>query len=243
MIQMIGYLCSLQRISRIAPKINAFTQEKVAMANVKIFQFNPLQENTYLLYNDDGACIIVDPGCYTDTERDQLRNFIQRTSLHPMMLVNTHCHLDHVFGNKFVHETYGLELHIHEGEKRVLEMAPASGLMWNLPFDNYTGPLHFFDESTSLQLGNESIEILFTPGHSPASISFYLPSSGLVIAGDVLFRESVGRTDLPGGNPDVLVSSIQKKLYPLPDETVVYSGHGMPTTIGHEKRHNPYVSG
>lgn len=213
------------------------------MAYVKIFQFNPLQENTYLLYNDDGECIIVDPGCYTDAERDRLANFIQTASLKPMMLVNTHCHLDHVFGNKFVHETYGLELYIHEGEKQVLEMAPTSGLMWNLPFDNYSGPIHFLDETSSLQLGKESIAILFTPGHSPASISLYAASSGFVVAGDVLFRESVGRTDLPGGNPDVLVNSILKKLYPLPDETVVYSGHGGPTTIGHEKRHNPYVSG
>lgn len=213
------------------------------MAYVKIFQFNPLQENTYLLYNDDGECIIVDPGCYTDAERDRLANFIQTASLKPMMLVNTHCHLDHVFGNKFVHETYGLELYIHEGEKQVLEMAPTSGLMWNLPFDNYTGPLHFLDETSSLQLGKESIAILFTPGHSPASISLYAVSSGFVVAGDVLFRESVGRTDLPGGNPDVLVNSILTKLYPLPEETIVYAGHGIPTTIGHEKRHNPYVSG
>lgn len=213
------------------------------MAYVKIFQFNPLQENTYLLYNDDGECIIVDPGCYTDAERDRLANFIQTASLKPMMLVNTHCHLDHVFGNKFVHETYGLELYIHEGEKQVLEMAPTSGLMWNLPFDNYTGPLHFLDETSSLQLGKESIAILFTPGHSPASISLYAASSGFVVAGDVLFRESVGRTDLPGGNPDVLVNSILTKLYPLPEETIVYAGHGIPTTIGHEKRHNPYVSG
>lgn len=213
------------------------------MAYVKIFQFNPLQENTYLLYNDDGECIIVDPGCYTDAERDRLANFIQTASLKPMMLVNTHCHLDHVFGNKFVHEAYGLELYIHEGEKQVLEMAPTSGLMWNLPFDNYSGPIHFLDETSSLQLGKESIAILFTPGHSPASISLYAASSGFVVAGDVLFRESVGRSDLPGGNPDVLVNSILTKLYPLPDETVVYSGHGEPTTIGHEKRHNPYVSG
>lgn len=243
MIQMIGYLCIVQDITHIQSKINAFTQENAAMTNVKIFQFNPLQENTYLLYNEDRECIIVDPGCYTDSERDQLSNFIQSASLKPMMLVNTHCHLDHVFGNKFVHETYGLELHIHAGERKVLDMAPASGLMWNLPFDNYAGPVHFLDEGSSLQLGDESIEILLTPGHSPASISFYAPSSGFVIAGDVLFRESVGRTDLPGGNPDVLVDSILKKLYPLPDETVVYSGHGIPTTIGHEKRHNPYVSG
>jgi glyoxylase-like metal-dependent hydrolase (beta-lactamase superfamily II) len=242
MIQMIGYLCSLRSIPRIQAKINAFTQEKAAMTNVKIFQFNPLQQNTYLMYNEDGDCIVVDPGCYTDKERDQLKGFIDAKQLKPVMLINTHCHLDHVVGNKFVHETYGLELHIHEGEKQVLEMAPTSGLMWNLPFDNYAGPIHFLDENSHLTLGDEAIQVLFTPGHSPASISFYVPQSGFVIVGDVLFRESVGRTDLPGGSPAVLVKSILEKLYSLPDETIVYSGHGIPTTIGHEKVHNPYVS-
>jgi glyoxylase-like metal-dependent hydrolase (beta-lactamase superfamily II) len=242
MIQMIGYLRRLRSIPRIQAKINAFTQEKAAMINVKIFQFNPLQENTYLLYNEDGDCIVVDPGCYTDKERDQLRGFIEAKQLNPIMLINTHCHLDHVFGNKFVHETYGLELHIHEGEKQVLEMAPTSGLMWNLPFDNYSGPIHFLDEGSILMLGDETIQVLLTPGHSPASISFYASKSGFVMAGDVLFRESVGRTDLPGGSPAVLVKSILEKLYCLPDTTIVYSGHGIPTTIGHEKVHNPYVS-
>ena len=243
MIQMIGYLRSLRSMPRIQAKINAFTQEKAAMINVKIFQFNPLQENTYLMYNEAGDCILVDPGCYSDKERDQLRDFIEAKQLTPIMLVNTHCHLDHVFGNKFVHETYGLELHIHEGEKQVLEMAPTSGLMWNLPFDNYTGSIHFLDQTSHLTLGDETIQVLFTPGHSPASISFYASKSSFVIAGDVLFRESVGRTDLPGGNPAVLVKSITEQLYCLPEETIVYSGHGIPTTIGHEKRHNPYVSG
>jgi glyoxylase-like metal-dependent hydrolase (beta-lactamase superfamily II) len=237
MIQMIGYLRRLRSIPRIQAKINAFTQEKAAMINVKIFQFNPLQENTYLLYNEDGDCIVVDPGCYTDKERDQLRGFIEAKQLNPIMLIKTHCHLDHVFGNKFVHETYGLEC-----EKQVLEMAPTSGLMWNLPFDNYSGPIHFLDEGSILMLGDETIQVLLTPGHSPASISFYASKSGFVMAGDVLFRESVGRTDLPGGSPAVLVKSILEKLYCLPDPTIVYSGHGIPTTIGHEKVHNPYVS-
>ena len=242
MIQMIGYLCSLRSIPGIQAKINAFTQEKAAMINVKIFQFNPLQENTYLMYNEGGDCIVVDPGCYTDKERDQLRAFIEAKQLEPVMLINTHCHLDHVFGNKFVHETYGLELHIHAGEQQVLDMAPTSGLMFNLPFDNYSGPIHFLDEGSILMLGDETIQVLLTPGHSPASISFYASKSGFVMAGDVLFRESVGRTDLPGGSPAVLVKSILEKLYALPDETIVYSGHGIPTTIGHEKVHNPYVS-
>lgn len=213
------------------------------MLNVKIFSFNPLQENTYLLFNEKKECMIIDPGCYFDHEREALLAFIQNEELKPVLLVNTHCHLDHVFGNRFIHETYGLELHIHEGEKRVLDLAPASGLMWNMPFDNYAGPLHFIDPSKPLSLGDDRLSVLFTPGHSPASISLYAEPDGFLIAGDVLFRESVGRTDLPGGDPDVLVNSILTQFYRLPDETIVYSGHGPSTTIGHEKKNNPFVKG
>ena len=222
-------------------KINAFTQQISVMINVKIFTFNPLQENTYILYTDDLECIIVDPGCYFEPEREKLAGFIEKTGLKPTLLVNTHCHLDHVFGNKFIKETYNLDLYIHQGEQVVLEHAPTSGLMWNVPFDNYEGPIHYLVPGKVISLGEESLEILFTPGHSPASVSFYARESGFVIAGDVLFRESIGRTDLPGGSPEVLVKSIMEQLYVLPDETVVYSGHGVPTKIGHEKKHNPYV--
>ena len=213
------------------------------MINVKIFPFNPLQENTYILYNQDNECIIVDPGCYSEAEREKIKDFIAEKGLKPVMLVNTHCHLDHVFGNKFIAETYKLELFIHPGEKIVLDHAPTSGLMWNLPFDSYSGNIHDLVPGKHLVLGDEQLEILFTPGHSPASVSFYSKTNGFLLAGDVLFRESVGRTDLPGGSPDVLMKSIKDEFYVLPDETIVYSGHGMPTTIGHEKKHNPYVNG
>ena len=212
------------------------------MINVKIFSFNPLQENTYLLYNNSGHCIVVDPGCYTQEERDVLAQFIAENGLSVTFLVNTHCHLDHVFGNRFIAEKYDLELYIHPGEKKVLEMAPTSGLMWNLPFDNYEGVINDLVPGTFIELGEDQLEILFIPGHSPASVGFYCKASGFVVGGDLLFRESVGRTDLPGGNPDILLKSILEKLYILPDETIVYSGHGKPTTIGHEKRNNPYVS-
>ena len=212
------------------------------MLNVKIFTFNPLQENTYLVYNEHKECLIIDPGCYFQEEREKLVSFIQTSGLSPRMLLNTHCHLDHVFGNRFIHQEYGLELHIHKGEVPVLERAPASGLMWNVPFDNYDGPLHFLDESEPVLLGHDRLEVLLLPGHSPASVGFYSKSQGFIIGGDVLFRESVGRTDLPGGNPKILQQSILEKLYVLPDETIVYSGHGIPTTIGHEKKFNPYVS-
>ncbi len=211
------------------------------MLSIKSFEFSPIQENTYILYNEFNNAIIIDPGCYFDDEKEKLAEFIDKMKLTPKMLLNTHCHLDHVFGNKFVSEKYGLTLRIHEGEKKVLEFAPASGLMYNMPFDNYDGPFNFIKEGESIQMDNDSLKVLFTPGHSPASLSFYNEKDSFVISGDVLFRQSIGRTDLPGGDYDTLLESIRTQLFPLPDETKVYSGHGPATTIGYEKRNNPFL--
>ncbi len=212
------------------------------MLKIKSFEFSPIQENTYILYNEFNECIIIDPGCYYDSEKEVLANFIEKTELKPKMLLNTHCHLDHVFGNKFVAEKYGLTLQLHEKEVQVLQFAPASGLMYNMPFDNYVGSYIFLKPGDTLKLGADELEILFTPGHSPASISFYCQKEGFVIAGDVLFKQSIGRTDLPGGDFDTLINSIKTQLFILPDETKVYSGHGPATTIGDEKKFNPYCA-
>lgn len=211
------------------------------MLQVKSFEFSPIQENTYILYNEFNSCIIIDPGCYFDDEKEILSNFIDKMKLTPKMLLNTHCHLDHVFGNKYVAEKYGLILRIHEGEKKVLEFAPASGLMYNMPFDNYTGELDFIKEGETITMDNDSLKVLLTPGHSPASLSFYDEKDGFVISGDALFKQSIGRTDLPGGDYDLLIESIQTQLLTLPDGTKVYSGHGPVTTIGDEKRNNPFL--
>ena len=203
--------------------------------------FNPVQENTYLVYNDKKEALIIDPGCYFPEERQQLSDWIGQLGLKPVLLVNTHCHLDHVFGNRYVHETWGLELHFHALEQKVFDFAPMAGTAWNLPFDQYEGPVHHINEDQPLWLGEDRLQVLLTPGHSPGSISLYYPEGGWVIAGDVLFRESVGRTDLPGSDFNTLAASIRSQLYTLPDRTHVHSGHGMPTTIGHEKQHNPFV--
>jgi len=211
------------------------------MLSVKEFTFSPLQENTYLLYNTQRDCWIIDPGCYTDEEKRVLGDFIAAQGLKPVALLNTHCHLDHVFGNQWVHAQYGLSLQLHAQEKRVLEYAPAAGLMWNMPFETYQGPLQMLEAGQLLHLGEEVLEVLFVPGHSPGHIAFYSSKQGFVISGDVLFRESIGRTDLPGGNHAQLISSIRNVLFSLPDETVVYSGHGMATTVGYEKKHNPFL--
>jgi hydroxyacylglutathione hydrolase len=212
------------------------------MFTVKAFTFSPVQENTYLLFNETGETIVIDPGCYFDTERDVLQTFITQNKLEPKLLINTHCHLDHVFGNKWIHETWGLLLHIHQKEKHVLDFAPASGLMWDLPFDNYNAELVYLEEDGKLQLGTDELELIFAPGHSPGHLCFYCRRQGFLIGGDVLFKESIGRTDLPGGNHATLINSIKTKLFVLPDETVVHSGHGPVTTIGYEKKHNPFLN-
>jgi glyoxylase-like metal-dependent hydrolase (beta-lactamase superfamily II) len=211
------------------------------MIHIKAFTFSPISENTYVLYNDAGKAVIIDPGCYFPAEEETLQNFITEKGLTPVSLLNTHCHLDHVFGNKWVHETYGLELHVHPNEAPMLDLAPMSGERWGLPFQNYTGPLHFLNDGDKVFLDDTEIQVILAPGHSPGSICFYLPSQGDLIGGDVLFRGSIGRTDLPGGDTETLLNSIREKLWVLPDETVVYSGHGIKTTIGYEKRNNPFL--
>lgn len=212
------------------------------MFTVKAFTFSPIQENSYLLYNEKGHALIIDPGCYFEDEREELQLFVQQNKLKPQLLLNTHCHLDHVFGNKWMHETYHLLLHIHPNEKQVLDFAPASGLMWNLPFDNYNAELKYLKEGEEILLDDDRLQILFTPGHSPGHVCFYCEEQGFVIGGDVLFRESIGRTDLPGGHFETLINSIKTQLFTLPDETMVYSGHGPATTIAHEKKHNPFLN-
>ncbi len=212
------------------------------MLKIKSFVFSPIQENTYLLFNEFNDCIIIDPGCYFPGEQDELKAFITQSKLTPRMLLNTHCHLDHVFGNKFVAETWGLTLHLHEKEKKLLDYAPTSGLMYNMPFDNYAGEYHFLKEGDVVTLGNDELAVIAAPGHSPGHICFYCAKQHFIISGDVLFNRSIGRTDLPGGDHETLLKNIREKLFVLPAETVVYSGHGPVTTIGEEKKYNPFLN-
>jgi hydroxyacylglutathione hydrolase len=213
------------------------------MFQIKAFTFSPIQENTYVLYNENKDCLIIDPGCYYEEERQELRSFIESLQLTPKLLINTHCHLDHVFGNKFIAESYNLTLNIHSKEEVVLQFAPTSGLMYELPFDNYTGKLIYLNEGDIIKLGEDELEVIFTPGHSPGSVCFYCKKQAFLIGGDVLFNRSIGRTDLPMGDAEELYTSIRKKLFTLPDNVIVFSGHGPSTTIGEEKRENPFVGG
>lgn len=212
------------------------------MLKIKSFVFSPIQENTYLLYNEFNQCAIIDPGCYFNAEKEELTQFIKDNSLTLIHLLNTHCHLDHVFGNKYMAEMYSLTPQIHKNEEQVLAFASTSGLMYDLPFDNYTGQLFFLKEGDVVTIGKDELLIIEAPGHSPGHICFYNKAQGFLIGGDVLFNKSIGRTDLPGGNYDELIKNIKEKLFVLPNKTVVYSGHGETTTIGVEKVENPYLT-
>jgi len=195
------------------------------MTTILSLTFNPVSENTYLVFdNETREAIIFDPGCFTNAEEALLAKTIADHQLIPVKLINTHCHFDHIFGNDFVMKKYGLKLGIHELEKDILQLAPAIVNTYGLP------PM------------DASFEVLFCPGHSPGSICFYNAAENYLIAGDVLFNGSIGRTDLPGGDHQTLLGSIMTKLLPLPDETVVWPGHGGNTTIGKERTSNPFLT-
>jgi hydroxyacylglutathione hydrolase len=211
------------------------------MINIKIFTFNAYSENTYVLFDETDECIIIDPGMYDGTEQNEIVAFIKEKSLKPVLLLNTHCHLDHVFGNKFVFDTWGLKPQFHKGELQILQAVP--GYAPQMGFNKYElspEPETFLEETGTIKFGNSELELIFAPGHSPAHLCFYSKTDGFLIGGDVLFYGSIGRTDLPGGNHQQLIDNIKTKLFPLPDAVKVYPGHGPATTIGFEKEHNPF---
>ncbi|MGB1248415.1 MAG: MBL fold metallo-hydrolase [Chitinophagales bacterium] len=210
------------------------------MMNVAAFTCNPFQENGYIISDETNECIIIDPGCYTASEQQQYLDYIQQNNLKPVRLFNTHCHLDHICGNAILAKKFNLKLEAHQGEKPVLDASPQHGAMYGFRFEESPAIEVFLAETDTVQFGNSELSILYTPGHSPASISFYSEKEKFVIGGDVLFLQSIGRTDLPGGDYDTLINSIQTQLFTLPDEVKVYSGHGPATTIGFEKMNNPF---
>lgn len=208
---------------------------------VTSFTFNAFSENTYILSDDTKECVIIDPGCYDKSEKQQLAKFIENEGLKVVRLLNTHCHIDHVFGNKFVADTYKVELEIHEKDLEILRAVPTYAPNYGFPNYEEQLPGAFLKEGEKVKFGNTELDVIFTPGHSPGHVVFYNKEKKICIGGDVLFQSSIGRTDLPGGNFDTLIQSIKKELFTLPDEVTVYPGHGPETTIGHEKKHNPFL--
>lgn len=209
--------------------------------NIKTFTFNPFQENTYVLWDHTSECIIVDPGCYEKHEKESLQQFILEEELKVVNLVNTHCHIDHVLGNAWVARTFGVGLAMHRLDLPTLKANEVVGPQYGFQHYEDMAPSKFFEEGDIISFGETNLQVLFTPGHCQGHVVFHHSESNSVFGGDVLFRGSIGRTDLPGGDFDALANSIRQKLYPLPDKTVVHPGHGPTTTIGFEKTNNPFV--
>ena len=212
------------------------------MITVKRFVFNPFQENTYILHDETGECIIIDPGMDSQAEEEELSSYIAGNNLKPVLLVNTHAHVDHILGNSFVAEKYGVPLAAHHDSVQFLKRAKDQARMFGIPLDEVKTVDRFLDEGKPLRFGNSSLKVLHTPGHADGSLCFYSPEDKFVITGDVLFNQSIGRTDLPTGDYSVLQRSIWEKLFTLPDETVAWPGHGPETNIGFEKVNNPFVA-
>ena len=209
--------------------------------NIQRFVFNSFGVNTYILKDDTGKCLIVDPACQFAREETELLSFITTNNLEPVGMVNTHFHVDHIVGNTFVCNAFNLKPQCHASCKMFWENAVESGAMFGIKIDNLITPVDFVSEGDTITFGLASVEVLYTPGHADGSICLVNHAERYVVSGDVLFRDSIGRTDLPTGNFDTLFESITSKLFTLPDDYTVYPGHGPETTIGYEKMNNPFL--
>ena len=211
---------------------------------MKIFKFvfNPIDVNTYLLADEAGNCAIIDCGCYDKRENEILEKFIKDKNINPVLLLNTHSHLDHVFGNKFILEKYGLKTYSSELDEMNRKSATQHALLFGLTMDEPPETAGFISDNQIVTFGSEKLLALHVPGHTSGSLAFYSEKNGCVFTGDALFAGSIGRTDLPGGNYDTLIESITTKLFVLPPATVVYPGHGNETSIDKEMKTNPFFS-
>ncbi|MCD7710589.1 MAG: MBL fold metallo-hydrolase [Porphyromonadaceae bacterium] len=213
------------------------------MLQVKSFICNPIEENTYIVWEEASReCAIIDAGCYTPEEKAAVQDFIRQEGLSVKYLLSTHLHFDHIFGNAFVACTFGVSLSASGDDQFLLDHFADQVALFGLPPVEPTIFIgNLLSENDTLSIGGYTFTVLQVPGHSPGSLVYYAAQAGVAFTGDALFKESIGRTDLWGGDQLQLVSAIQQKLFTLPDATVVYPGHGPSTTIGHEKAHNPYV--
>ena len=215
--------------------------ETYSMGLPVILTFNPFQQNMSLI-SSGGECVIIDPGCFDRNEKQELEDFIKENALKPVRLLNTHCHIDHILGNAFVCDKWNLKPEIHELDLPIMKALPNYGHMFGVGnLEESPLPEKYLNEGDVIEFGDVKLDILFVPGHAPGHIVFVNHKEKYVIGGDCLFRESIGRTDLPGGDYDTLIKSIREKLFTLPDDYTVFPGHGPETTIGYEKRNNPFL--
>jgi hydroxyacylglutathione hydrolase len=224
-------------------KINTFVtcSEPIQPMTIERFVFNTFMVNTYLLYDETGEAVIVDAACHDEKEKQVLSSFIQKKELKLVRNLNTHCHIDHILGNSFIEETYGIRPECHQAGIPFFATAKEIAASFGYALSRITEPVTFLREDDLIRFGNAELKVLYTPGHADGHICFYCEKEGFVITGDVLFRETIGRTDLPSGNFDLLMESIKTKLFTLPEATVAWPGHGPETTIGYEIRNNPFI--
>ena len=209
--------------------------------DVKSFVFNAFYENTYLLSSSNLETLVLDPGCYEDFEKKELTDFIKTNKLKPIAIINTHCHIDHVLGNDYLKKLYNIPLWIPATEKNLLKSVSTYAPTMGIQDYQEAQPDKLLSEKDVITFGSKKLEILYAPGHSEGHLMFYHAADKSLMAGDVIFRESIGRTDLPGGNFKTLEESIKNQVYTLPEAVKIYPGHGPSTTVGHEKKHNPFV--
>ncbi|MGK9475854.1 MBL fold metallo-hydrolase [Melioribacter sp. OK-6-Me] len=212
------------------------------MISIRKFVFNSFAENTYLIWDSltlDAA--IIDPGCSSQKEKDLLTDFIELNGIKLRFLLNTHCHIDHILGNRFIYEKFHTEFYAPEKDLFLLDLMKEVAVNYGIEYEESPLPDFYIEEKFNLKLGDSQLKFIFTPGHTPGEFSFYLPDEKICFTGDVLFQESIGRTDLWGGNYDQLIESIKSRLLTLPDDVIIYPGHGDSSTIGKEKEINPFL--
>lgn len=209
---------------------------------IKSFVFSPFMENTFVIWdNSTMTGAVVDPGMYDVSEQKQFDDFIAESQINLKYIINTHCHIDHIFGVKYLQDKYQIEYWAPEGDIELIEMAEVQAGMFALDIDKPDKPNKLLKEE-SFFIANVKGEFIFTPGHTPGELCIYFPDEKICITGDVLFKEGIGRTDLWGGNYNTLMNSIKNKLLVLPEETIIYPGHGDSSTIGYEKKHNSFLN-
>ena len=206
------------------------------------FVFSPIEVNTYILSDNSGKCAVIDCGCYEKAEFEKLSRFLDNKSLEPVLLLNTHCHLDHIFGNKMFLEKYNIGTYCHGNEETNRRDSIIHADIFRLKMEIPPEPAGLLKDGEIVTFGTTELKVLFVPGHSSGSLAFYCEKEGVVFTGDALFAGSIGRTDLSGGNYDMLIHSIKTKLFVLPPATIVYPGHGESTTIEREIKTNPYFN-
>lgn len=213
------------------------------MLQIEVMPFNPFQTNTYILYDETGKCVIIDPSCYEKEEEKKLSAFIEQKKLKPVAILYTHCHIDHMLGNNYVAKKYRIKPFTHKDSLLFLENSRTYAKSFGFEIDKPVMPESFLEDGDIVKFGNQQLRAIHAPGHAAGSLCYYHEESGSLVVGDVLFQNSIGRTDLPTGDHDTLIKSILQSLMTLPEDVTVYPGHGPSTNIGYEKKTNPFLTG